>query len=136
MAEFTFGLKTQQNSSKSELLKEINQLKDTIDAQNAILENMTTIETEILKMKAINQDKKQIFHNLNKEIEELKRINTELHERIMVWKRNSQEFVPPPTFNSDAPAFVPQKPPKPKKLPPHSKIFKLLKPESNSYLRY
>lgn len=97
---------------------------------------MTTIETEILQMKATNQDKQQIFDNLNKEIDELKRINTQLRERIMVWKRNSPEFVPqkkpPPELNSDVPEFVP----KPKKLPPHGKIFKLLNPESNSNLRY
>lgn len=136
MAAFTIGLKTPQNSSKSELLKEINQLKDTIDSQNAILKNMTTIETEILQMKAINQDKQQIFANLNKEIDELRRINTKLRERIMVWKRNSPEFVPqkerPPELNSDVPEFVQ----KPKKLPPHRKIFKLPNPESNSNLRY
>lgn len=134
MDAWTHGITVIQNMTETQLREEVNRLLDTIDAQNAILENVTTIETEILKMKAINQDKKQIFHNLNKEIEELKRINTELHERILVWKGY---IVPPPEINSDAPAFVPPKPPKPKQMPPQIiKLPKDPKPEPKSNLRY
>tara|TARA_Y100001958_G_scaffold156749_1_gene150130 strand:+ start:1124 stop:1564 length:441 start_codon:yes stop_codon:yes gene_type:complete len=134
-----FGVKLPQNSSKSELLQEINQLKDIIDEQKRIISSMDSIENNILKMKHQYKDKIVLFDTLRNKIKELEKTNEELNARIMILWRNSPTFEPknnpPPKLNSNVPAFVP----KPEKLQPHAKILKLPKdpkPEPNSNLRY
>ena len=74
-----FGVKLPQNSSKSELLQEINQLKDIIDEQKRIISSMDSIENNILKMKHQYKDKIVLFDTLRNKIKELEKTNEELN---------------------------------------------------------
>lgn len=80
--------------TETQLREEVSRLLDTIDAQKVIIDNMESIENSILHMKRQYSDKIDLFDTLHKQIKELKRINTELRERIMVLSKKSPPFEP------------------------------------------